>query len=178
MNQYQGTQTEQNLKEAYAIESKARNKYTFFANTAKTEGYEQIADLFLVTAENEREHAEMWFSEMGGISNTLENLNSSAQDENYEWTDMYERFATQAQKDGFSELADKFRAVAAIEKQHEERFRKLIANIENGEVFQKECEHTWICRACGHQITAKEVPVNCPVCAHPKAFYQIHCENY
>jgi len=178
MNQYQGTQTEQNLKEAYAVESKARNKYTFFATTAKNEGYEQIADIFLKTADNEREHAEMWFSELGGISNCLENLNSAAQDENKEWSEMYETYANQAQQDGFSELADKFRAVASIEKTHEERFRALIENIQAQQVFQKQCEHTWECRACGHRLTDKQAPLSCPVCSHPQSFYQILCENY
>ena len=178
MNQYKGTQTEKNLQEAYAVESKARNKYSFFATTAQREGYEQIADLFLKTADNEREHAEMWFSEMGGISNTLENLGSAAQDEKKEWSEMYENYANQAQADGFTQLAEKFRAVAAIEKTHQERFEKLIENVKKNEVFQKECEHTRECRACGHLLTGKETPLTCPVCSHPQAFYQLNCENY
>lgn len=178
MNKYENTKTLENLKQAYSIESKARNKYTFFSNVAKNEGFEQIADLFLITAENEREHAEMWFNEMGGIGNTLQNLNSSAKDENYEWTDMYERFANDASSEGFEELANKFREVAKIEKSHEERFNKLIDNLNSGKVFQKDCEHTWICRACGHQQTDFGAPSPCPVCGHPRAFYEIKCENY
>ncbi len=178
MNQYKGTQTEQNLTEAYTIESKARNKYTFFATTAQREGYEQIADLFLKTADNEREHAEMWFSELGGIADTVQNLQSAAQDEKKEWSEMYEQFAAQAEKDGFHELAEKFKAVAQIEKTHEQRFQKLIQNIQNSEVFKKECEHTWECRACGHRLTGQDTPLTCPVCSHPQSFYQLVCENY
>lgn len=178
MNQYQNTQTEQNLMQAYAIESKARNKYSFFATTAKNEGYEQIADIFLKTADNEREHAEMWFSELGGISNCLQNLNSAAEDEKKEWSEMYEGFANQAQQEGFEALAKKFREVAKIEKNHEERFRALIQNIEQQQVFQKECEHTWECRACGYRLTDTLTPASCPVCSHPQAFFQLNCENY
>ena len=178
MNQYTGTQTEKNLKEAYAVESKARNKYSFFATTAVQEGYEQIADIFRKTADNEREHAEMWFSELGGIAGTVQNLESAAKDENKEWSQMYENFANQAQQDGFLELAQKFRNVAAIEKTHENRYKTLIQNIQSQQVFHKECEHTWECRACGHRNIAKDAPASCPVCSHPQAFYQLNCENY
>lgn len=178
MNQYQGTKTEQNLKNAYAMESKARNKYSFFATTAVNEGYEQIADIFKMTADNEREHAEMWFSELGGISDTIANLNSAAKDENYEWYTMYEQYANTAKEEGFDALAEKFKMVAAIEKSHEQRYQKLIDNINNNEVFSKECEHTWQCRACGHKLCANAAPESCPVCSHPKAFYQIFNENY
>ena len=178
MHPYQSTKTIKNLEEAYAMESKARNKYSFFAFTAKQEGFEQIADIFLVTAENEREHAEMWFRELEGIGNTLANLKSAAKDENYEWSDMYERFANDAQREGFTALAEKFREVAKIERAHEERYQTLIGNVEAQQVFTKDCEHTWICRACGHQLTATEAPQNCPVCTHPQSFYEIKCENY
>ena len=178
MNQYQGTKTEENLKNAYAMESKARNKYSFFATTALNEGFEQIADIFKMTADNEREHAEMWFSEMGGISNTIANLNSAAADEKYEWSTMYEQYATIAHEEGFDALAEKFKKVADIEKSHEQRFQKLIANINNNQVFSKECEHTWQCRACGHKQTADAAPDSCPVCSHPQSFYQLYCENY
>ena len=178
MNQYEGTKTLENLKNAYAIESKARNKYSFFATTAINEGFEQIADVFKMTADNEREHAEMWFSEMGGIADTVQNLTSAAQDENYEWTNMYEQYAKTAEEEGFCALAEKFKKVAQIEKSHEQRFQRLIENINNNEVFQKECEHTWICRACGHKEVTKAAPSSCPVCEHPQSFYEILCENY
>lgn len=177
MNKYDNTQTLKNLQQAYAVESKARNKYTFFANTAKEEGLEEISDIFLKTAENEREHAEMWFMEMGGISNTLENLKSAAKDENREWTDMYENFAKTAESEGFSELAQKFRSVAEIEKHHEQRYNKIIKEIETQETFQKPNEVCWECRACGHLMQAKQAPESCPVCAHPKAYFQVHLEN-
>ena len=178
MNQYEGTKTQMNLQEAYAMECKARNKYTIFSDVAKNEGYEQLADIFMLTSENEREHAEMWFREMNAIGDTTANLQSAAKDENYEWTDMYERFAADAASEGFADLAKKFREVAKIEQAHEARFQKLIENIENGKVFSKECEHTWICRACGYKQCGNDAPSPCPVCGHPLAFFEIDCENY
>lgn len=178
MNQYQQTQTQENLQKAYSMECKARNKYQFFAQTAVNEGYEHIADIFRKTADNEREHAEMWFSELGLISDTLKNLQSAANDEKYEWSEMYEQFAQTAKEEGFQTLAEKFRMVAQIEKEHESRYQKIIENIQRNEVFQKPCEHTWICRACGHQLTDTEAPVTCPVCTHPRSFYELKCENY
>ncbi|MBQ3431836.1 MAG: rubrerythrin family protein [Clostridia bacterium] len=177
-NKYSGTQTEKNLWEAFAGESQARNKYTYFASKAKKEGFEQISALFLKTADNEKEHAKMWFKELEGIGDTKENLAAAAEGENFEWTDMYEGFAQTAQAEGFPELAVKFRMVAAIEKAHEERYRKLLANVEMQEVFAKSEVKVWECRNCGHIVVGTEAPDICPVCAHPKAFFEIHAENY
>ena len=175
---YAGTQTEKNLEAAFAGESGARNKYTFFASVAKKEGFEQIAALFLKTAENEREHAKMWFKELNGIGNTAENLLSAAEGENYEWTDMYEDFAKTAEKEGFPELAHKFRMVGAIEKHHEERYRALLKNVEMAEVFEKSEVKVWECRNCGHIVVGTKAPEICPVCAHPQSYFEIHEENY
>ena len=178
MNKYQGTQTEKNLMAAFAGESQARNKYTYFSSVAKKEGYEQMADLFLKTAENEKEHAKMWFKELNGIGNTQENLKAAAEGENYEWTDMYENFAKTAEEEGFKDLAFKFRMVAAIEKHHEERYRALLNNIEMKEVFEKSEVKIWECRNCGHIIVGTKAPEICPVCSHPKSYFEIHAENY
>ena len=175
---YSGTQTEKNLEAAFAGESQARNKYTYFASVAKKQGFEQIADLFLKTADNEKEHAKMWFKELNGIGDTAKNLLAAAEGENYEWTDMYEDFAKTAEKEGFTELAHKFRLVAAIEKHHEERYRALLRNVETAEVFKRSEIKVWECRNCGHIVVGKEAPEVCPVCAHPKAFFQIHATNY
>ncbi len=177
-NKYHGTKTEQNLLEAFAGESQARNKYTYFASKAKKEGYEQIAELFLKTADNEKEHAKMWFKELCGIGTTAENLVAAAEGENYEWTDMYEGFAKTAEEEGFSELAAKFRLVAAIEKRHEERYRALLRNVEAQEVFSKSEVKVWECRNCGHIVIGEKAPEVCPTCAHPKAYFEIHAENY
>ena len=178
MNKYQGTQTEKNLMEAFAGESQARNKYTYFSSVAKKEGYEQMAALFLKTAENEKEHAKMWFKELNGIGSTEENLKSAADGENYEWTDMYENFAKTAEEEGFPELAFKFRMVGAIEKHHEERYRALLKNIEMKEVFEKSEVKIWECRNCGHIIVGTKAPEMCPVCSHPKSYFEINAENY
>lgn len=177
-NPYAGTQTEDNLKAAFAGESQARNKYTFFASVAKAEGYEQIAALFLKTAENEREHAKIWSKELGGIGNTSTNLASAADDENYEWTDMYQGFAETADREGFKELAAKFRMVAEIEKHHEERYRALLKNVETAAVFEKSEVKVWECRNCGHIIVGKKAPEICPVCDHSQSYFEIHAENY
>jgi len=177
-NPYSGTQTEKNLEAAFAGESQARNKYTYFASVAKKEGYEQISALFLKTADNEKEHAKMWFKELQGIGTTPENLEAAAEGENYEWTDMYEGFAKTAEEEGFTELAKKFRMVAAIEKAHEERYRKLLGNIEMNEVFQKSEVKIWECRNCGHIVVGTNAPEVCPVCAHPQSFFEIREENY
>ncbi len=177
-NKYAGTQTEKNLMEAFAGESQARNKYTFFASVAKKEGYEQMSALFLDTADNEKEHAKLWFKELNGIGNTPENLESAAEGENYEWTDMYEGFAKTAEKEGFHELAVKFRAVGAIEKHHEERYRALLHNIETAQVFEKSEIKVWECRNCGHLIVGKKAPEVCPVCNHPQSYFEVHAENY
>ncbi|MBR3737788.1 MAG: rubrerythrin family protein [Eubacterium sp.] len=177
-NPYEGTQTEKNLEAAFAGESQARNKYTYFASKAKKEGFEQIAALFLKTADNEKEHAKMWFKELQGIGSTPENLESAAEGENYEWTDMYEGFAKTAEEEGFAELAKKFRMVAEIEKAHEERYRKLLSNIEMNEVFQKSEVKIWECRNCGHIVVGTNAPEICPVCAHPQSFFEIREENY
>ena len=177
-NKYAGTQTEKNLEAAFAGESQARNKYTYFASKAKKEGYEQIAALFLKTAENEKEHAKLWFKELNGIGDTAENLNAAADGENYEWTDMYEEFAKTAEAEGFSTLAYKFRAVAAIEKQHEERYRALLKNIETKQVFEKSEVKVWECRNCGHIVVGTKAPEICPVCAHPQSFFEISEKNY
>ena len=178
MNKYAGTKTEQNLLAAFAGESQARNKYTYFASKAKKEGYEQIAELFLKTADNEKEHAKMWFKELEGIGDTAENLKAAAEGENYEWTDMYEGFAKTADEEGFTLLAKKFRLVAAIEKHHEERYRALLHNVEAQEVFKKSEVKVWECRNCGHIIIGEKAPEVCPTCAHPKAYFEVHNENY
>ncbi len=177
-NKYAGTQTEKNLEAAFAGESQARNKYTYFASTAKKEGYEQISALFLKTAENEKEHAKLWLKELAGIGDTAANLLHAAEGENYEWTDMYEGFAKTAEKEGFPQLAAKFRMVGAIEKHHEERYRALLKNLELAEVFVKQEEKVWECRNCGHLHTGTAAPEVCPVCAHPKSFFELNCENY
>ncbi len=177
-NKYAGTQTEKNLEAAFAGESQARNKYTYFASKAKKEGYEQIAALFLKTADNEKEHAKLWFKELDGIGDTKENLAAAADGENYEWTDMYEGFAKTAEEEGFPELAEKFRGVAAIEKAHEERYRALLKNVEMQEVFKKSEVKVWECRNCGHIVVGTEAPEVCPVCYHPHAFFEVHAENY
>ena len=177
-NPYAGTQTEKNLQAAFAGESQARNKYTYFASKAKKEGYEQIAALFLKTADNEKEHAKMWFKELNGIGSTAENLGAAADGENYEWTDMYDDFAKTAEKEGFKELAEKFRGVAAIEKHHEERYRALLKNVEMQEVFKKSEVKVWECRNCGHIVVGTEAPEVCPVCDHPQSFFEVNAENY
>ncbi len=177
-NPYAGTQTEKNLQEAFAGESQARNKYTYFASVAKKEGYEQIAALFQKTADNEKEHAKMWFKELQGIGTTPENLLAAAEGENYEWTDMYEGFAKTAEDEGFPELAEKFRGVAAIEKHHEERYRALLHNVEAQEVFAKSEVKVWECRNCGHIVVGTQAPDICPVCAHPQSYFEVHAENY
>ena len=178
MSKYSGTQTEKNLQAAFAGESQARNKYTYFASKAKKEGYEQIADIFLKTADNEKEHAKLWFKELSGIGDTAENLAAAANGENFEWTDMYKEFAETAEKEGFTELAEKFRGVAAIEKRHEERYRALLKNIETAQVFAKSSVKVWECRNCGHIVVGEKAPDVCPVCAHPQAYFEITAENY
>lgn len=178
MKELKGTKTERNLMEAFAGESQARNKYTFFASKARKEGYEQIAALFEETAQNEKEHAKMWFKELNGIGDTAENLLAAAEGENYEWTDMYEDFAKTAEEEGFTELAHKFRLVAAIEKHHEERYRALLHNVETAEVFKRSEIKVWECRNCGHIVVGKEAPEVCPVCNHPQSYFEIHAENY
>ena len=177
-NKYSGTKTEQNLRAAFSGESEARNKYTFFASKAKKEGYEQIAALFLKTADNEKEHAKLWFKELNGIGDTAENLLNAAEGENYEWTDMYEGFAKTAEEEGFRELAQKFRLVGAIEKHHEERYRALLHNVEDAEVFAKSEVKVWECRNCGHIVVGTSAPEICPTCAHPQSYFEIHAENY
>ena len=177
-NKYAGTQTEKNLMEAFSGESQARNKYTYFASKAKKEGFEQISSLFLKTADNEKDHAKMWFKELEGIGNTAENLAAAAEGENYEWTDMYDGFAKTAEAEGFPELAEKFRMVAAIEKAHEERYRALLHNVEAQEVFAKSEVKVWECRNCGHIVVGEKAPEVCPVCAHPQAYFEVHAENY
>ena len=178
MNKYKGTKTEKNLEAAFAGESQARNKYTYFASKAKKEGFEQISALFLKTADNEKEHAKLWFKELEGINSTAENLVAAAEGENYEWTDMYETFAKEAEEEGFIELAAKFRAVAMVEKEHELRYRALLKNVETEEVFKKADVQVWECRNCGHLHTGKNAPEICPVCAHPKAYFEINAKNY
>ena len=177
-NPYAGTKTEENLKTALAGESEARNKYTYFASKAKKEGFEQIAALFLKTADNEKEHAKLWFKELNGIGDTAENLEAAADGENYEWTDMYAEFAKTAEAEGFTDLARKFRMVAAIEKHHEERYRALLKNVETAQVFVKSEVKVWECRNCGHIIVGTKAPEVCPTCAHPQAYFEIHAENY
>ena len=173
-----GTKTEQNLMAAFAGESQARNKYTYFASVAKKEGFEQIAAIFQDTANNEKEHAKMWFKELGGLGDTAANLLAAAEGENYEWTDMYDTFAKEAEEEGFTALAAKFRAVAAVEKSHEERYRKLLSNVEMQQVFEKSEETMWECRNCGHLVMGKKAPEICPVCAHPKSYFEVRKENY
>ena len=177
-NKYAGTKTEKNLQDAFAGESQARNKYTYFASVAKKAGYEQIAELFLKTADNEKEHAKMWFKELGGIGSTEENLLAAAEGENYEWTDMYEQMAKDAESEGFPELAAKFRGVGEIEKHHEERYRALLKNIETKEVFEKSGVTIWECRNCGHVVVGTTAPDVCPVCNHPQSFFEVRAENY
>ena len=177
-NKYAGTQTEKNLMEAFSGESQARNKYTYFASKAKKEGFEQISSLFLKTADNEKEHAKMWFKELNGIGNTAENLVAAAEGENYEWTDMYERFAKTAEEEGFLELAAKFRMVGEIEKHHEERYRALLYNVEMQEVFAKSEVKVWECRNCGHIVVGEKAPEVCPVCDHPQAYFEVNAKNY
>lgn len=178
MEKYKGTQTEKNLEAAFAGESQARNKYTYFAGVAKKEGYEQIAALFEKTANNEKEHAKIWLKELNGIENTQKNLEAAANGENYEWTDMYEGFAKTAEKEGFPELAAKFRLVGKIEKHHEERYRALLKNVETAKVFEKSEVKVWECRNCGHIVVGTKAPEICPVCQHPQSFFEINCENY
>lgn len=177
-NRYEGTKTEKNLEAAFAGESQARNKYTYFASVAKKEGYEQISSLFLKTAENEKEHAKMWFKELNGIGDTAENLCAAAAGENYEWTDMYDGFAKTAEEEGFHDLAAKFRLVAAIEKSHEERYRALLKNVKTAEVFAKSEVKVWECRNCGHIVVGKKAPEVCPTCAHPQSYFEVRAENY
>lgn len=178
MKELKGTKTERNLMEAFAGESQARNKYTFFASKARKEGYEQIAALFEETAQNEKEHAKMWFKELQGIGSTADNLLSAAEGENYEWTDMYDRMAQEAEEEGFTEIAAKMRGVAAIEKLHEERYRKLLKNIEDALVFSREGDAIWVCRNCGHVVVGKQAPQVCPVCNHPQSYFELKAENY
>ena len=178
MSKYAGTKTEKNLQAAFSGESEARNKYTYFASVAKKEGYEQISALFLKTAENEKEHAKLWFKELGGIGDTAANLESAAAGEYYEWSDMYEGFAKDAEEEGFKALAAKFRLVAAVEKHHEERYRALLKNVETAQVFEKSEVKVWECRNCGHIMVGTKAPEVCPTCAHPKSYFEIHAENY
>jgi rubrerythrin len=178
MSKYSGTQTEKNLEAAFAGESMARNKYTYFASKAKKEGFEQIAAIFEETANNEKEHAKLWFKELEGIGDTAQNLGAAADGENYEWTDMYEGFAKTAEQEGFPALAARFRMVAAIEKQHEERYRALLKNVETAKVFEKSEVKVWECRNCGHIVVGTKAPQICPVCQHPQAYFEVHKENY
>ncbi len=177
-NKLEGTKTAQNLAAAFAGESQARNKYTYFASVAKKEGYEQIAAIFQNTADNEKEHAKMWFKELGELGTTAENLAAAAAGENYEWTEMYETFAKEAEEEGFTAIAYRFRAVAKIERAHEERYRALLANVEMQKVFEKAEETMWECRNCGHLVMGKKAPGVCPVCAHPQSFFEVRKENY
>ena len=173
-----GTKTERNLAEAFAGESQARNKYTYFASVAKKEGFQQIAAIFEETANNEKEHAKLWFKHLQGIGDTAANLKAAAEGENYEWTEMYDQFAKDAEEEGFTALAAQFRMVAAIEKTHEERYRKLLQNVEMQQVFEKAGEAIWECRTCGHLVMGKKAPLACPVCAHPQSYFEIRKENY
>ena len=178
-NKYAGTQTEKNLMAAFAGESEARNKYTYFASRAKKDGFEQISALFLKTADNEKEHAKMWYKELhDGVGATAENLLAAAEGENYEWTDMYAGFAKTAEEEGFPELAAKFRLVAAIDKHHEERYRALLQNVETAKVFEKSEVKVWECRNCGHIVVGTKAPEICPTCAHPQSYFEVHAENY
>ena len=178
MSKYEGTQTEKNLRAAFSGESEARNKYTYFASVAKKQGYEQISALFQKTADNEKEHAKMWFKELEGLGDTAQNLLHAAEGENYEWVEMYREFAETAEKEGFKELATKFRLVAEIEKHHEERYRALLKNLEEAKVFEKDEEKVWECRNCGHLVKGKKAPEICPTCAHPKSYFEVRAENY
>ena len=178
MNKYAGTQSEKNLMTAFAGESEARNKYTFFASVAKKQGFEQIAALFLKTADNEKEHAKLWFKELNGIGDTADNLKAAAAGENYEWTDMYDSFAKTAEEEGFPELAARFRLVGAIEKHHDERYRALLHNMETAEVFAKSEVKVWECRNCGHIVVGTQAPEVCPTCNHPQSYFEVHAENY
>jgi len=178
MSKYAGTRTEKNLQAAFAGESQARNKYSYFASKAKKDGFEQIAEIFLKTADNEKEHAKLWFKELEGIGDTAANLAAAADGENFEWTDMYEDFAKTAEAEGFKELADKFRMVGAIEKTHEERYRALLKNVEMQEVFKKSEVKVWECRNCGHIMVGEKAPEACPVCAHPQSYFEVRNENY
>ncbi len=178
MPELKGTKTEQNLRAAFSGESEARNKYTYFASVAKKEGYEQIAAIFEATANNEKEHAKMWFKELGALGDTAANLLSAAEGEHYEWTDMYDTFAKEAEEEGFTALAIKFRMVAAIEKTHEERYRKLLDNVEMKAVFEKAEMTMWECRNCGHLVMGKKAPLVCPVCAHPQSYFEVEAKNY
>ena len=173
-----GSKTEKNLMEAFAGESQARNKYSYFASKAKKEGFEQIAAIFNQTADNEKEHAKMWFKLLGGIGDTAQNLLAAAEGENYEWTDMYDTFAKEAEEEGFAEIAAKFRAVAKIERSHEERYRALLSNVEMQKVFEKSEEIMWECRNCGHLVMGKKAPEVCPVCDHPQSYFEVRKENY
>lgn len=175
---YSGTQTEKNLMEAFAGESQARNKYTYFASVAKKQGFEQIAAIFIKTAENEKEHAKLWFKELSGIGDTAENLAAAAEGENFEWTDMYDGFAKTAEEEGFPELAARFRLVGEIECHHEERYRALLRNVETAEVFRKSEVKVWECRNCGHIVVGTEAPAVCPTCNHPQSYFEVHAENY
>ncbi|MGN1080509.1 MAG: rubrerythrin [Acutalibacteraceae bacterium] len=177
-SKYAGTKTEKNLQAAFSGESEARNKYTYFASVAKKQGYEQIASLFLKTADNEKEHAKLWFKELNGIADTPENLKAAADGENYEWTDMYATFAKEADEEGFHELAEKFRGVAEIERHHEERYRALLNNVETKQVFEKSEVKVWECRNCGHIVIGTKAPEVCPVCNHPQSYFELHAENY
>ena len=177
-SKYAGTQTEKNLMAAFSGESEARNKYTYYASKAKKQGFEQIAALFLATADNEKEHAKLWFKELHGIGDTAENLADAAAGEHYEWTDMYDGFAKTAEEEGFPELAAKFRLVAAVEKHHEERYRALLHNVETAQVFKKSEVKVWECRNCGHIMVGEAAPEVCPTCDHPQSYFQIHAENY
>lgn len=178
MSKYAGTKTEKNLQAAFAGESQARNKYTYFAQVAQNEGYEQLAELFIKTADNEKVHAKVWFKELGGIGTTAENLAAAADGENFEWTDMYEDFAKTAEEEGFTALAEKFRKVGAVEKHHEERYRALLQNLEAQEVFKKSTVKVWECRACGHIVVGTDAPKGCPICGASQAYFQIVAENY
>ena len=173
-----GSKTEKNLMTAFAGESEARNKYTYFASVAKKEGYEQISAIFLKTAENEKEHAKLWFKALGALGDTAKNLAAAAEGENYEWTDMYATFAKEAEEEGFTDLAEKFRRVGEIEKSHEERYRALLSNVEMQKVFEKSEQTMWECRNCGHLVMGKKAPEVCPVCAHPKSYFEVRAENY
>lgn len=180
MKELKGTKTERNLQEAFAGESQARNKYTYYASKARKEGYEQIAAIFEETAQNEKEHAKLWFKLLhgGDVPGTMDNLRDAAEGENFEWTDMYDRMAKEAEEEGFTAIAAKFRAVGAIERHHEERYRRLLANIEEGIVFSREGDTVWICRNCGHIVIGKKAPEVCPVCLHAKSFFEIEAKNY
>ncbi len=180
MKELKGTKTERNLMEAFAGESMARNKYTYFASKARRDGFEQIAAIFEETAANEKEHAKLWFKYLHGgeIGDTMENLRAAAEGENYEWTDMYDRMAAEAEEEGFTQIAARFRAVAAIERHHEERYRRLLSNIEEGIVFSREGDAIWVCRNCGHVVIGKKAPKVCPVCQHPQSFFELEAHNY